>query len=194
MLDILINSCIIIFYISLAIELFIYDVPSIVATRKILNPNLTDPKGFSKSIQKVFKWSKLKKLTVFVLPMVFIYLLHLYPAILFFNKYYFSDVFFSNNYSLGYLGIVLVILGRIISHLYLIKIKKIKEKTFDNFVIEGIFKISRNPGLLGLYISFLGFLAIQPSTPFILCYLVYILHMHFKILMEEDYLKNKHYE
>lgn len=183
----------ILFYVSLFVELFFYDIPSVVATRKILRPNTDDFNYFSDNIKAVLNWSYSKKFIVFVLPMVFIYLLHVLPAYFIYDLY-FNDSHLSSTTSAFYIGIVLVVLGRIVSHLYLLSIQKIKSKSFDGFVVSGLFKFSRNPGLLGLYISFLGFLIIHPSVVFMICFIIYIVHMHFKIRMEEDYLVNKNQE
>ena len=183
----------VLFYMSLFIELFFYDIPSVVATRKVLRPNTDDSNYFSDSIKAVLNWSYSKKVIIFVLPMVFIYLLHVLPAYCAYDLI-FNDKGLSVGTSVFYLGIVLVVLGRIVSHLYLISIKRIKAKSFDGFVVNGLFRFSRNPGLLGLYISFLGFLIIHPSILFLICFIVYIVHMHFKIKMEEDYLTNKNHD
>jgi len=125
--------------------------------------------------------------------MLFIYILHGLPAFFVYDVK-FNGVVPTNIYFAFYLGIFLVIIGRCISHFYLISIKRIKAKSFEGFVATGMFKFSRNPGLLGLYISFLGFLLIQTSILFLICLIIYIVHMHFKIKMEEGYLINMHGE
>lgn len=193
MLEELVKYSIVFFYLSLFVELFFYNIPSVVTTKKILNSNLAETDYFSKPIRECFVWSKSKKILVFVLPMIFIYVLHVLPAYLLVEMFY-SDAFSLKVSLVGYLGITLVIAGRIISHLYLNAIQKIKNETQEGFVNNGIFKLSRNPGLLGLYISFLGFIVIKPIPFFIICFVVYVFYMHIKVKMEEDYLNNKHGE
>ena len=123
--------------------------------------------------------------------MVFIYVLHVLPLYYLFDIT--SNAAYFNSPSLTiYLGFFLVVFGRIVSHLYLIDINKIRSKTFDGFVVNGLYQYSRNPGLIGLYISFLGFFLLKPNLLFLGCLVVYLIHMHFKIKLEEDYLLNKH--
>jgi len=193
MLKILVILIIVLFYISLFVELFFYNIPSVVATKKILNPKLADSDYFSEHTKKLLNWPLPKKILMFVLPMAFIYVLHGFP-LFFLYDIILNDAILTNVHLIIYAGILLVIIGRVISHFYLINIKKIKAKSFEGFIISGLFKFSRNPGLLGLYISFLGFLIIRPSISFLICFLIYITHMHFKIKMEEGYLINKHGE
>lgn len=178
---------------SLFIELFHYSIPSVVSTKQLLYPNSSSTDYFSDHVKKFFNWSLQKKIVVFVIPMLFIYVLHGLPLYVLY-KMIFSDMVLTHAHFVVYIGIFLVIIGRIISHFYLNSIKKIKAKTYDSFIISGLYKFSRNPGLLGLYTSFFGFLLIEPSPLFIICFIIYIIHMHYKIIMEEDYLTNKHGE
>lgn len=193
MLKTVVNIIIILFYISLFIELFFYSIPSVVTTKKMLSPHLPQSNLFSDNVKRVLNWSLSKKIIVFFLPLIVIYILHALPAYFLFQINYGDRLLDNVNFTF-YLGILLVILGRIISHRYLRDIKKIKAKTFDGFVATGLFKFSRNPGLLSLYTSFFGFYLMTPSIFFLLCLIVYIAHMHYKIIMEEDYLMNKHKE
>lgn len=193
MLEFVVIFSIILFYISLCIELFIYSIPSVVSTKRILFSNPSNTEQFSEDIKKRFHWPLSLKLVVYVVPMLFIYILHLLPAYLLYDLMVNTSEL-SCTYYLCVIGIGLVLFGRIISHMYLLSIKKIKAKSYEGFVTHGLFKYSRNPGLLGLYISFMGFFLIQPSILFLLCYVIYIIHMHFKIRMEEDYLTNKYHE
>jgi len=191
MLEKLVIFSIVFFYVSLFVELFFYNIPSVVTTKNILNSNFVEIEYFSKSIREFLAWPMSKKILVFVIPMIFIYVLHVLPAYLLIEIFYY-EAFAIKMSILGYLGIALVVVGRIISHLYLNAIQKIKKETQEGFVNNGIFKLSRNPGLLGLYISFLGFIVIKPMPLFIICFVVYVFYMHFKVKMEEDYLNNKH--
>lgn len=193
MLNTIIVLVFLLFYLSLFVELYYYSVPSVVATKKIFYPEISSTDYFSKHIRRIFKWPFFKKVVIFIFPMIFIYVLHILPAFFLF-KLGPNRINLENICVLTYLGLGLVIMGRVISHLYLIKIDKIKTYTFEGFVTNGVFKISRNPGLMGLYISFLGFFMIVPSKLFLLCFVIYIVHMHFKIKMEEDFLTNKHGE
>jgi protein-S-isoprenylcysteine O-methyltransferase Ste14 len=56
----------------------------------------------------------------------------------------------------------------------------------------GLFSRMRNPGLVGLYIFIFGIWISIPSIYFLLGILFYIGYMHFKVLMEEDFLTNRY--
>ncbi|MEM1141559.1 MAG: methyltransferase [Pseudomonadota bacterium] len=56
---------------------------------------------------------------------------------------------------------------------------------------DGVFQYSRNPGLLGMYLFVFGVLIVQPSLVFALGLCHYVWHMHRRVLMEEDYLRDR---
>ena len=169
MLETVLIFSVVIFYISLFIELYFYSIPSIVSTKKILKPDQSITDHFSENIKNLLNWSLPIKILVFVFPMLFIYLLHLLPVYILYDLIC-NEKPIQNTFWICWIGIVLVLFGRIISHIYLANIKKIKKKDFNGFITSGLFKFSRNPGLLGLYISFLGFYAIKPSALFLICF------------------------
>jgi protein-S-isoprenylcysteine O-methyltransferase Ste14 len=181
-------TVVLLFYISLIIELCSYSIPSVVSTKNLLSKNKHTLQ--LSRFRNVLEWSKAKKICVLGLPLTFVYLLHALPLYLLYQIYTSN---FEPYYSfLFYVGLMLVILGRLLSHFYLYEIRAIKSRVFKDFVAEGVFRWSRNPGLLSLYISFLGFFLIYPSILFLVSYVVYLLHMHFRVIMEEDHLSNVH--
>ena len=193
MLNLLIITVVLLFYISLFVELYFYNIPSVVSNRKILKPDPLITKYLSENHKQIFSWPLFKKILLFVFPMVFIYTLHGLPILNLYELYR-LDFEIRSPMFLFLLGLVLVVFGRCISHYYLKSIRHIKSKTFHGFVNNGVFRFSRNPGLIGLYISFLGFYLIKPSILFSVCFIIYVVHMHFKVKMEEDYLRHKYGE
>jgi len=178
------------FYMTLVLELTIWHVPSVASTVRIFGEKSDITDQYSKEYRWVFESTTIKKFVFFVLPLVFIYLLHFYPVMIILD--YINDV--SKSTTAQYMiGSILVLLGRVLSLNYLFKIKKENKQEGDDFNLhtDGVFKYSRNPGLVSLYISFIGFGMIINSGLLIVCLCVYFAHMHFKVLMEEDFLKNK---
>ncbi|WP_299111715.1 isoprenylcysteine carboxylmethyltransferase family protein [uncultured Winogradskyella sp.] len=185
MLDLLIHISFAIFYISLGYEIIYVNIPSVVSTKKIFSLNNGDTEYFSEKTEQIFKWSKTKKIIVFVLPLIVTYILYLLPLL------YHLDMLepLYTNSSMAYLGVVLVIVGRIINILF---IHQAKRKRINNVLItEGIFKFSRNPCQTGLYISLIGLNLIYPSLIYIVCFITYAISIHFRIIMEEEYLEKK---
>jgi len=180
----------IIFYVTLILELTVWHIPSIATSGKILmaEANLVDQ--YSGRFKSIFELDRTKKFIIFIIPLVFIFILHFYPLMVFYD-------FIQENPRLSLLYYLIassiVLLGRLGSLVYIFKIRKQNDQIGDRFSLhtDSIFSYSRNPGLVSLYVSFIGFGLMIPSTFYFLCFAIYIAHMHFKILMEENFLSNK---
>lgn len=54
---------------------------------------------------------------------------------------------------------------------------------------QGLFAVSRNPGLVGNYTLYIGFFLYLPAVALAICFAVYVWNMHRRILMEESHLE-----
>jgi len=126
-------------------------------------------------------------------PIGFIYVAYVYPLQLIFGFHFGMQLLFEPTTVMIYVACLMVLLGRYISLASVWKIRQNNEQKGDSFELhtEGFFGRFRNPGLLGLYISFLGIWLVLPQPFFAICLLVYVRYMHEKVLMEEDFLRNK---
>lgn len=183
-------------YLSLLVELVFFPVPSVASTYQLAYQPLESTKGseFKGELDAVRSWSSLKKVFLLVLPAllnVIVFLLPigfiLFPLLL--QKMF--PMFQSPNWLLGF-GILLVLLGRLLTFGSALRLRKENSQKGDDFQLhdESVFQLSRNPILLGMYIMILGFYLIFPSIIFGLGILFYIFYMHFKVLLEEDFLEH----
>jgi len=166
---ILINILLIIFYVSLLVELIWFSVPSPASTLQ-LHKETNEP---------VF-WFIISALgfLVFLVPLIYIIC--------------FS--FNINNFSLNssklllIIGAVLLIIGRLLTFTGGVQIKNhIKQKKM--VVLDlGIFKFTRHPIAFGLMISVIGLNFILPSFIMIFLSIIFIFNLHRKVLIEEKIL------
>lgn len=180
----------ILFYVTLMLELTIWHVPSVASTRGILKAPEDIKNQYSDRFRWVFEAKLWVKLILFTLPLVLVYLLYLYPILTLWEWYigelklfFWQELF----------AAMLILIGRLFGLTYLFKIRQNNTQKDDNFKLHttGLFHFSRNPGLTSLYLSFVGFGVVKWNGVFLFCFMVYVCHMHFKVLMEEDFLKNK---
>lgn len=85
-----------------------------------------------------------------------------------------------------WLGIGLVVAGRAITFLSALQLRR--QKRANNLQARGLFLLSRNPGLVGMYLFYLGNAFLFPCVVLFLGFLPYVLNMHRRVLMEEGHL------
>jgi len=189
-----IEICILLIYLSFAIDLLGFPVPSEASTYQLFFPKEKLDQSASKSfLAKVQNLSFVSKVGLLLIPSViaiFSYLLPLLVVLLPFLENYFGKLLPENRHALTIIGIIVAFSGRILSIKSAIDIRK-KEQTTTNLKTKQFFKLSRNPILLGLHICFIGLLLIYPVWMMFLGGTVYFLNMHFKVLLEEHFLKEK---
>lgn len=189
----LLKICTFFFYASLALELTIWHVPSIASSRGILASEEEVVGVYSAKFQKLFALPIWQKTLFFILPLGFLYIAYCYPFQIIFDFQFGLKQLFVPSTFVIYLSSFLIIIGRIISLSSVWTIRKENQQKEGSFKLhtEGFFNRFRNPGLVGLYVSFIGFWIVLPQPFFAFCLCLYFGYMHFKVLMEEDFLKNK---
>jgi protein-S-isoprenylcysteine O-methyltransferase Ste14 len=177
-------------YLTLLVELVFFHVPSVANTQNFFTKNNNHQSVNSKLIQDINKWSFAKKVMLLAIPMVIIQFYFLVPFLYFYaddNSLLLTKPFFL----LELIGVLLVILGRVItfgSMLYIRKENKQKENSFKLHT-KGIFHYSRNPGLDGMFVFFIGFGLIFPTLMSWIGLLFYFIYMLFRVRIEEEFLK-----
>jgi protein-S-isoprenylcysteine O-methyltransferase Ste14 len=177
-------------YLTLLVELVFFHVPSVANTQNFFTKNNNHQSVNSKLIQDINKWSFAKKVMLLAIPMVIIQFYFLVPFLYFYaddNSLLLTKPFFF----LELIGVLLVILGRVItfgSMLYIRKENKQKENSFKLHT-KGIFHYSRNPGLDGMFVFFIGFGLIFPTLMSWIGLLFYFIYMLFRVRIEEEFLK-----
>lgn len=164
-----IHILLIIFYISLLIELTWFSVPSPASNWQLQKKARQSPFWFIFSALG---------LLAFVLPLF-------YLISFFFNVH----IFKVNALKLFLVaGLILIIAGRILTFAAGVQIKNHLEQKESIVLDKGMFKFSRHPIALGLMITLLGLNFILPSFIMIVLSIVFIFDLHRKVLMEEKFL------
>ncbi len=185
---------IVIAYLSLVVELIFFPVPSVASTYQLAYQPLASTKGseMKGELVSVRSWSALKKIFLLIVPALLNVAVFLLPIgflifPLFLQKMF--PIFESSTWVLGF-GAALILLGRLLTFSSALRIRTENSQEGDDFHLhdDSIFRLSRNPILLGMYIMVLGLFLIFPSIIFGLGILFYMVYMHFKVLLEEDFL------
>ena len=187
-----IEILIIVTYVSLLIEIIVFPVPSVASSFQLIIRKKSLPNKFLyNKVQNLNLW---QKIILLAFPSLLSVIAYCIPLILIMISK-FSDVSFekTEKTELILIAFLLILTGRIVSLFSVMKIRRYnrqKGKSFD-LKTSNIFSISRNPILFGLYISFIGMIILFPKWIMFLAFVYYVVHMHFRILIEESFLKFK---
>ena len=187
-MDIFIRIFTLIIYGSLLYELVGIPVPSIASTYQLFFTK--DELTQASLLTKVRNWPFLLKVIFLILPtciVVIVYMLPLAQAIWPPIKSILYSISLPYPFFFIFLGLVLAVLGRIIGlhaawHMHFHSDEK------RPLEINGLFSLSRNPILLGMYFTFLGLWFLYPNWVMGIGFLLFIGNMHFRVLLEEDFL------
>ena len=181
-------------YLSLLYELLFLHVPSVASTVRILSPHPDILANYSPRYRRLLAAHPVVKLPLFVLPIGIIFALFAFPLFtLWSGGNPLNDDVFSATTAAQAMGIALILLGRgvTLSSVVTIRSATASGQTGESLWTTGLFRWSRNPGLVGMYAFVIGLWCLTPSALMAAGIVVYIGHMHLKILMEEDFLVNR---
>lgn len=183
---------IILVYVSILVELTILHVPSVASTFQLFYYSDTTLNG--PLMKRVKSWPVwLKSLLLFVptaisvclylLPLLFVF----YPA----SKLWFGVI--STGFIYHTIGWIIVFMGRFLALFSVFQIRKTNSQINNEFSLKtrGWFSFSRNPILIGMYTTYIGFIIIFPNLAMAIGFIIYFANMHFRILLEEDFLHQK---
>ena len=191
-----VSLIIVIAYISIILEIVFFSVPSVAATHKLFS---TDKRHIDTSglLGKVRQFSSARKFIVLYVPNILSVIAFIIPLVLIFspglNAYLYPLNFLNSDY-LRIIGVILIITGRgvSLSAVPLIKGKNGQINTDVSLITGGVFTFSRNPIALGMLLTFLGILFIVPSFILLFGFLIYAANLHFRILLEEEFLMSRY--
>ena len=183
---------IILVYLSILIELTILHVPSVASTYQLFYYSDTTQDG--PLMKHVKSWSTLQKSLVLFVPTAISICLYLLPLLFVFypdSKSWFGVR--SIAFSFQVLGWIVVFSGRFMALFSVLQIRKANPQTNNEFSLKtaGWFSFSRNPILIGMYITYIGWLILFPNWVMTIGFIIYFTNMHFRILLEEDFLSEK---
>ena len=195
MQNIFISIIIITVYISIIIEIVFFSVPSVASTNQLFTPDKTKTE-IAGLLGRVRKFSSAKKFMVLCVADFLGMTAFFIPLVLTFSpglNAYLVPVSFPGQEFLSVAGVLLLIAGRAISLSAIPKIKGRNGKinTDVSLITQGIFTFSRNPIALGMILTFLGLFFIVPSLILFIGFLIFVTNMHFRILMEEDFMRSR---
>lgn len=188
-------------YASLAAELIFLHVPSVASVyqlvfskKSLVNFNKCPlPSG---KLKAVMQWPLVVKILLLVVPTFICILTGLLPiifiALLFLNKINWHQL--NNHYIMqNTVGCILIMAGRFLTIYCTLIIRKNNKQQYHSFDLKtnDIFSFSRNPLLLGMYLMYAGTWVIFPTFFFALGLIIYLANMHFRILLEEDFLAHQ---
>jgi protein-S-isoprenylcysteine O-methyltransferase Ste14 len=167
-------------------------VPSVASTFQLFYySDITQDGPLMKRVKSWPLW--LKSILLFV-PVAFLVILYLLPLLFVFypdSKSWFDVI--STDLTYRVVGWIIVFSGRILALFSVIQIRKENLPTNNEFSLKtkGWFSFSRNPSLIGMYITYIGFIILFPNWIMAVGFIVYFANMHFRILLEEDFLHQK---
>lgn len=192
----LVYIIIIIAFLSIGFELIFLHVPSVASVYQLCIKKASISTYLNKPLetgilQNTINWSFGKKLVFLIIPTAISIITGLFPLIcsisaLFYNRYYFEPLPI-----IMVIGSFLIILGRTFTIFATLSIKKKNKQEGDSFSLKhrGLFKISRNPLLLGMYVMYIGMALLFFNYVFYIGLIIYFSNMHYRLLVEEDFLQ-----
>ncbi|MDH3613221.1 MAG: hypothetical protein OEU90_00285 [Gammaproteobacteria bacterium] len=187
-------------YLTLVGELIFLHVPSVASTLQILSTGSHTDAGYSERYAALFRYSRTTKILLFVAPIGVIYALFAYPLVVVVQGTDpLGDYLFIPVDSLQTAGAATLVVGRIVTLSATSSIRINNRQLGESFFLHttGLYKWTRNPGLVGMYLFVAGIWLMMPSLTMAVGIVVYIAYMDFKIRMEEDFLSRKfgeHYD
>ena len=173
-----------ILYASILLELMLLHVPSVANTQVFFKKkkSYTDYPTYG----YIFDWSLTKKIVLLAIPHIINMVAIILPLV----------YLIVGKYSVGliaWVGIGIALIGRLFTIVATLRIRKMNSQIGDDFTLhtDGPFAISRNPILVGMYIFYWGMAIVVLEWPVYLAGLFYMGYSHFKVLIEEDFLKVK---
>ncbi|MFN4027300.1 MAG: methyltransferase family protein [Flavobacterium sp.] len=180
-------------YLTLAIELLFFHVPSVANTQNFFRKNKHYNTGQNKFINDIQNWSVTKKIILLAIPAVMVQLYFLLPLLYFFPLWHDSlFLLFEPNVWTDFLGLLCVVLGRVVTFGSMLYLRKENRQTGKSFTLHtgGIFRFTRNPGLDGMFLFFIGLGLLFPSILIWLGLIFYIYYMVFRVRIEEAFLQD----
>ena len=179
-------------YMSMLVEIIVFPIPSVASSYQLILKRKLVPQDFLYTkVQNMNFW---QKLAVLALPTLLSIIAYCIPLILVVISKFTNDlVYKTERLEFLVIAFILIITGRIISLYSVIEIRRNNRQVGNNFELktQSIFSLSRNPILFGMYVSFIGMIILFPHFYMIIAFAFYVAHMHFRILIEESFLKYK---
>lgn len=185
-------------YLSLAIELIFFPVPSVASSYNLWSEKEDYAKEVKDAKIDMANWSLPKKVIFLALPIVIISLTFILP-LLYASGLLVPDSIFQWMQESKMKTIVMILSfafilgGRALTFYSVMKIRRDNAQAGESFDLKNtsIYSKSRNPIQLGMYLFAFGLILLYPVPLFIIGLVFYVLYMDYKIKIEEKFLKEK---
>lgn len=181
-------------YLTLLYELIGIPVPSIASTYQLFftKDDFNRPQSL---LARVRRWPLLFKIILLIIPsglVVIIYLLPLMQAVWPGFADYLHYIAPPGIFWMIVVGVLLALGGRImgLSAAWMMHHDQgdgVDEELFG-LKTKGLFSFTRNPILIGMYLTFIGLWFLYPTWVMGLGFLILVGNMHFRVLLEEEFL------
>lgn len=181
-------------YASLAFELFVLRVPSVASSVALWTADPAIVAMYSRRYRRLFALDRAMKVLLFSAPLVITWGVYLYPLlVIVFRPNLLGDDLFAPSAWTSAAAAVAMLAGRAFALRAALTIRRQNAQREESFHLHtaGVFRWSRNPGLVGMYLFVTGLWLAAPSATLAVGIVVYVLYMDFKIRMEEDFLQHK---
>ena len=179
---------------SLAFELFVLRVPSMASTVALWSADPEIVTMYSARYRRLFALDRTVKVLLFALPLLITWGVYAYPLLVIAlgPNLLGDDLFVPSPWSSAAAAIAMLA-GRAIALCAALTIRGRNAQRGESFRLHtsGVFRWSRNPGLLGMYLFVAGLWLAAPSATISIGIAIYTLYMDFKVRMEEDFLQHK---
>ncbi len=168
----IVSVIVVLFYLSFMIEFLLWPVPSEASTGHLMNN---------------WRSNRTTHNLIYLIIFIFNALFTLAPLVVSLYSMFYRDLFQIDIFT--YIGLALAMTGRVISvsGAYILH-----KSNLEFLVTDSMFKWSRNPISLGLFITFFGLILVIPHFLIIIGYIVFVLNINFKISIEEKFLQRKY--
>ena len=166
---------------TLVVELTVFPIPSEASVAQLLAAD-GDAEGSEDPLQRARARSTLGKLFAFALPTVLGVALFLLPLVAIAWPASRELLFPIQLPSFVSIGVALVALGRAVTFGSVLQLRRAKRA---GALPGGMFRVSRNPGLVGMYVFYLGLCLIYGGPWLWIGVPLYIGNMHGRVRLEE---------
>jgi protein-S-isoprenylcysteine O-methyltransferase Ste14 len=180
-------------YASLLVELTILRVPSVASSLNIWMRSEELVAAYSESYRRLFRLAQPWKLVLLGIPLLIVYGVYIYPLLtIAAGPNLLGDYLFTPTAIAEGSGVVLIIVGRFLAVATALELRRHGSHDGGRVHLRtsGVFNLSRNPGLVGMYVFCGGVWLTMPSASLLAGILVYSAYMDLKVRMEEDFLRN----
>lgn len=186
-------AIVLIAYASLAIELAVLRVGSVVSSASIWKAQAPLVSTFSRKYRRLFALGKPAK-ALLAAPLLVVYAVYAYPLLVIgLGPDPLGDYLFTPTAVAESAAIALTTAGRAVALAAALTLRDRHGFAGAPTGLEGSgpFRWSRNPGLVGMYVFVGGMWLAMPSASLAAGIAIYAAYMHVKVRMEEDFLANK---